>query len=140
MRFTVAVVAMLAVLATLTVTLLYRGLIRFNHPPLADFPAQDIDVSHRQGEIDWPEDWVSARSRKADMTPRIGKYEWVAFGASAVLRLANVALWLTSIVSPESLSVVPECVAILQGSGQSVSRSSASQKMLPWPATCLHGS
>lgn len=30
-----------------------RGMIRFNHPSLEDYPIQGIDVSHHQGDIDW---------------------------------------------------------------------------------------
>jgi lysozyme len=34
--------------------LLQRGVIRFNYPDRDEFPVQGIDVSHHQGEIDWP--------------------------------------------------------------------------------------
>jgi lysozyme len=49
----VAALALVAA-AGLAYDLLQRGVIRFNYPDRDEFPVQGIDVSHHQGEIDWP--------------------------------------------------------------------------------------
>lgn len=53
-RALMAIAAGLASIAVLGVSALYAGLARFNYPGLSRFPVQGIDVSHHQGQIDWP--------------------------------------------------------------------------------------
>ena len=40
-------------LGSLTLTLLYRGVIWFNNPSFSRYPVQGLDVSHHQSYIDW---------------------------------------------------------------------------------------
>ena len=54
MRRLVAVLALGAALTAASYVLYVRGVLRFNYPDRDRFPVRGIDVSHHQGEIDWP--------------------------------------------------------------------------------------
>ncbi|WP_022765978.1 GH25 family lysozyme [Butyrivibrio sp. XPD2006] len=43
----------LILLAGLTSTLLYTGVIHINNPSRSKYPVRGVDVSHHQGEVDW---------------------------------------------------------------------------------------
>ena len=43
--------------------LLHQGILWFHNPSLRSFPVQGLDVSHHQGDIDWPAVAAAARHR-----------------------------------------------------------------------------
>ena len=54
MRRFICFFSLVAVIAGTAVCCLYFGLIQSNYPSAGRFPIRGVDVSHHQGEIDWP--------------------------------------------------------------------------------------
>lgn len=53
-RFVLSGVLALSICGMALYWLLDRGWLRFNHPGRDEFPVAGVDVSHHQGDIDWP--------------------------------------------------------------------------------------
>ena len=54
MKFGVLALLVLAIAVVAASSLHERGLLRFNYPSTARYPVRGIDVSHHQGQIEWP--------------------------------------------------------------------------------------
>jgi lysozyme len=53
-KFGVLALLVLAIAVVAASSLHERGLLRFNYPSTARYPVRGIDVSHHQGQIEWP--------------------------------------------------------------------------------------
>ena len=54
MKKTCIALGVAGLLLGVTALLLHWGVLRFNDPPKRAYPVRGVDVSHYQGEIDWP--------------------------------------------------------------------------------------